>query len=386
MNLVMQNNSWIPLFPDQASTFAWEVDALYFYIIAVCLFFGVGVVIAVCWFALKYREREKFASPPEIHGSNVLEITWTAIPFVIAMTIFVFGTYVFFNLYRMPADAMEVYVVGKQWMWKIQHPTGQREINELHVPVGVKVKLVMTTEDVLHDVYIPAFRTKADVVPGRYTYLWFEATKPGKYHLYCAEYCGLNHSGMGGWVYVMEQRDYDNWLAGNVTNQTPVEAGQDLFQNKLGCASCHQDMNQGRGPSLKGIFGKDQKLTNGQSVKVDENYIRDSILNPQGQIAEGYQPIMPTFKGQVSEDQLNQLVAYIKSLSGNATGASSGSSGSSNTATSGTSSNTATSSNSATTSNSNVRSNTAPANTAAPGPAANTSRQSNQNPVKPQGN
>lgn len=310
----MQNNSWIPLFPDQASSFAWQVDALYFYIIAVCLFFGVGVVIFLALFAFKYRETEKFATPEEIHGSNVLEITWTAIPFVIAMTIFVFGTYVFFNLYRMPAEATEIYVVGKQWMWKFQHGTGQREINELHVPVGTKIKLIMTTEDVLHDVYIPAFRTKADVVPGRYTYLWFEATKPGKYHLYCAEYCGLNHSGMGGWVYVMEQRDYDNWLAGNVTNQTPVEAGQDLFQNKLGCASCHQDNSQGRGPSLKGLFGKDQKLTNGQTVKVDESYIHESILNPQGQIAEGFQPIMPTFKGQVTEEQINNIVAYIKSL------------------------------------------------------------------------
>lgn len=315
INLVMQNNSWIPLFPDQASSFAWQVDALYFYIIAVCLFFGVGVVIFATLFAFQYREKEKFEAGADIHGSNVLEITWTAIPFVIAMTIFVFGTVVFFNLYRMPSDATEIYVVGKQWMWKFQHGTGQREINELHVPVGRKIKLVMTTEDVLHDVYIPAFRTKADVVPGRYTYLWFEATKPGKYHLYCAEYCGLNHSGMGGWVYVMEQRDYDNWLAGNVTNQTPVEAGQDLFQNKLGCASCHQDNAQGRGPSMKNLFGKDQKLTNGQTVKVDDNYIRESIINPQGQIAEGYQPIMPTFKGQVSEEQLNHIVAYIKSLS-----------------------------------------------------------------------
>jgi cytochrome c oxidase subunit 2 len=326
----MQNNSWIPLFPEQASSFAWQVDLLYFYILAVCLFFGIGTVIAVFWFALQYREREKFAAPAEIHGSNVLEITWTAIPFAIAMTIFVFGTYVFFNLYRMPADTMDVYVVGKQWMWKFQHGTGQREINELHVPVGRKVKLVMTTEDVLHDVYIPAFRTKADVVPGRYTYLWFEATKPGKYHLYCAEYCGLNHSGMGGWVYVMEQRDYDNWLAGNLSNQTPVEAGQDLFQNKLGCASCHQDNSQGRGPTLKGLFGKEQKLANGGSVTINEDYIKESILNPQAKVAEGFQPIMPTFKGQVSEDQINHLVAYIKSLGGNTTATTTGSSSNSN--------------------------------------------------------
>ncbi|MFN3330380.1 MAG: c-type cytochrome, partial [Pyrinomonadaceae bacterium] len=170
------------------------------------------------------------------------------------------------------------------------------------------------TEDVLHDFYIPAFRTKADVVPGRYTTLWFEATKPGKYHLYCAEYCGLNHSGMGGWIYVMEKEDYERWLAGNVSNQTPAEAGKELFEAKLGCASCHQQNDQGRGPTLVGLFGKEVKLANGQKVIANEEYIRNSILNPQGQIVEGYQPIMPTFKGQVTEEQLVALVAYIKSL------------------------------------------------------------------------
>jgi cytochrome c oxidase subunit 2 len=233
------------------------------------------------------------------------------------MTIFLGGAIVYYNQQRMPDDATEIFVVGKQWMWKIQHGTGQREINELHVPVGRKIKLTMTTEDVLHDFSIPAFRTKFDVVPGRYTTTWFEATKPGKYHLFCAEYCGLNHSGMGGYVYVMEQRDFDNWLSGNVSGQTPVEAGNDLFNNKLGCASCHQQNDQGRGPNLAGIFGKDVRLTGGQIVKADDEYIRNSILNPQGQIVEGYQPIMPTFKGQITEEQLVQLIAYIKSLGGN---------------------------------------------------------------------
>jgi len=209
---------------------------------------------------------------------------------------------------------MEIYVVGKQWMWKIQHETGQREINELHVPVGRNIKLTMTTEDALHSFFIPAFRTKADVVPGRYTYVWFNATKPGKYHLFCAEYCGLNHSGMGGWVYVMEQRDFDNWLSGNVSGQTPVEEGRDLFTNKLGCASCHAGGPQQRGAKLEGVFNTDVKLVGGGTVKADEQYIRNSILNPTSQIVEGYQPIMPTFKGQVTEEQLNSLVAYIKSL------------------------------------------------------------------------
>jgi cytochrome c oxidase subunit 2 len=314
----MQSNSWVPLFPEQASTFAWQVDYLYFYLILVSVAFSIPIVLAIFYFFVKYREKEKYATPDEIHGSIVLETTWSIIPFIVSMTIFLGGAVIFYNQYRVPAETMEIYVVGKQWMWKFQHGTGQREINELHIPVNRKVKLTMTTEDVLHDVFIPAFRTKADVVPGRYTTIWFEAAKPGKYHLYCAEYCGLNHSGMGGWVYVMPQEEFDNWLAGGGgSNQTPVEAGKELFMNKLGCASCHAAGSGQRGPNLEGVFGTDQKLTTGQAVRADEEYIRNSILNPQSQIVEGYQPIMPTFKGQVTEEQLVSLVAYIKSLSGN---------------------------------------------------------------------
>jgi len=317
--MIMQQNSWIPLFPEQASSFAMDVDLLYFFILAVTLFFGVGCAIVIFFFAVKYREKEKFARGADIHGSMVLEVTWTIIPFVISMIIFIFGAVVFYNIYRPPADTMDVYVVGKQWMWKFQHGTGQREINELHVPVGRKIKLVMTTEDVIHDVYIPAFRTKADVVPGRYTTLWFEATKPGTYHLYCAEYCGLNHSGMRGSVIVMPQNEFDNWLSGNTAGQTPVEAGRDLFENKLGCASCHAGGANQRGAKLEGIFGTDVKLVGGQTVKATDEYIRNSIINPSAQVVEGYQPIMPTFKGQVTEEQLVSLVAYIKSLGGTGT-------------------------------------------------------------------
>ncbi len=312
----MQSNSWVPLFPEGASTFAWQVDYLYFYLILVSVVFTIPIVAAIFFFSVKYREKQKFATGAEIHGSMVLETVWSIIPFVISMTIFLGGAYVYYNQYRIPDDAMEVFVVGKQWMWKIQHSTGQREINELHVPINTKVKLTMTTEDVLHDFSIPAFRTKMDVVPGRYTYMWFEANKPGKYQLYCAEYCGLNHSGMIGYVYVMEQRDFDNWLAGSVSGQTPVEQGRDLFENKLGCASCHAGGPQQRGAKLEGIFGKEVKLVGGQSVVADDAYIRNSILNPGAQVVEGYQPIMPTFKGQVTEEQLVSLVAYIKSLSG----------------------------------------------------------------------
>ena len=312
----MQN--WIPIFPEQASTFAWQVDALYAYLIVISVAFSIPIVAAIFAFGIKYREREKFATPEEMHGSMVLEVTWSIIPFVVSMTIFLGGAIIYFQQYTPPDDAMQVYVVGKQWMWKMQHETGQREINELHVPVGRRVKLTMTTEDVLHNFDVPAFRTKADVVPGRYTYLWFEATKPGKYHLYCAEYCGLNHSGMIGSIIVMEQRDFDNWLSGNVSGQTPVEAGKDLFENKLGCASCHSGGQAARGAKLENIFNTQIALVGGEKVTADDNYIRNSILNPASQVVEGYQPIMPTFKGQVTEEQLNSLVAYIKSLSPNA--------------------------------------------------------------------
>lgn len=314
--MIMQDTSWVPLFPEDASTFAWQVDYLYFYLIAISAFFTVIIVAAIGFFAVKYREKEKYATPDEIHGSIPLELFWSFIPFVISMTIFLGGAIVYYEQYKIPADTTEIFVVGKQWMWKVQHPSGQREINELHVPVGRKIKLTMTTEDVLHDFFIPAFRTKADVVPGRYTTMWFEATKPGKYRIYCAEYCGLNHAGMGGWVYVMEQKDFDNWLAGSASDQTPVQMGEDLFVNKLGCASCHAGGDTQRGAKLENIFGKEVKFVGGNTQIRDEQYIRESIINPGGQVVEGYQPIMPTFKGQVTEEQLVGLVAYIKSLSG----------------------------------------------------------------------
>lgn len=307
---------WIPLFPESASSFSWQIDALYFYLIGISVAFMIPIVAAIFWFVVRYREREKFATPEEIHGSIVLETVWSIIPFIISMTIFLGGAVVYYTQYRMPDDAMQVYVVGKQWMWKIQHETGQREINQLHVPVNTKVKLTMTTEDVLHDFSIPAFRTKADVVPGRYTYLWFEATKPGTYHLFCAEYCGLNHSGMIGSVVVLEQDDFERWLQGNAASQTPVEQGRDLFENKLGCASCHAGGSGQRGAVLENIYGKEVKFVGGGTAIVNDEYLRNSILNPSSQVVEGYQPIMPTFKGQVTEEQLMALVAYIKSLSG----------------------------------------------------------------------
>ncbi|MCA1620322.1 MAG: cytochrome c oxidase subunit II [Acidobacteria bacterium] len=306
----------VPFAPEQASTFAPHVDALYAYLIALTALFTLGITAAIIFFAVKYRRRQAGELPRPVHGSMVLELTWTVIPLLISMTIFVWSASIFFKAYRAPREAMEVYVVGKQWMWKFQHQTGQREINELHVPVGARVKLTMTTEDVIHSFYVPAFRIKQDVVPGRYLQTWFEATKAGKYYLFCTEYCGTNHSGMGGYVYVMEPAAYQQWLAGGTGTESAASQGQKLFQER-GCASCHQVEpagQQGRGPSLYGIFGKQQAIEGGGSVTVDESYIRESILNPQARLAAGFQNIMPTYQGQLSEEQVLQLVAYIRSL------------------------------------------------------------------------
>lgn len=310
--------SWIPLVPESASSFSWKVDALYFYLSGVTLFFTLLISAVLIFFTIRYRRRTPYEIPRPIAGSHKLETLWTVIPFVIAMTMFGWGARLFFEQYKPPENAVEVYVVGKQWMWKLQHATGQREINELHVPVGRKIKLIMTSEDVIHDFFVPAFRTKADVVPGRYTTMWFEATKPGKYHLFCAEYCGMNHSGMTGSVYVMEPKEFDDWLSGNQGSATPAAAGQQLYQT-LGCASCHGANGEGgRGPTLTGLFGRDTPLVNGQTVRADEAYIRESILNPQARIVAGFTPIMPTFQGQITEDQLVQLIAFIKALPGGA--------------------------------------------------------------------
>ena len=305
---------WIPLVPESASSFSWKVDALYFYLSGVTLFFALLISGTLIFFVIRYRRRTPFEIPRPVAGSHKLETVWTIIPFMIAMTMFGWGATIYFEQYKPPQNAIEVYVVGKQWMWKLQHATGQREINELHVPVGRKVKLIMTSEDVIHDVFIPAFRTKADVVPGRYTELWFEATKTGTYHLFCAEYCGMNHSGMTGSVVVMEPRDFDNWLSGNTGSTTPATAGQQLYQT-LGCASCHGANGEGgRGPTLAGVFGRQVPLASGGTVVADEAYLRESIITPQAKLVAGFGPIMPTFQGQVSEDQLVQLLAYIKSL------------------------------------------------------------------------
>ena len=309
----------LPLFPVEASTQAGQVDALYFFLVAVSAFFAVLVAVLLIVFAVRFRRRREDEVGEAIHGSIVLEMAWTLIPLGIAMFMFVWGAQVFFHLTRPPRGAMEIYVVGKQWMWKVQHADGAREINELHVPAGRPVKLIMGSEDVLHSFFLPAFRVKADVIPGRYNTLWFTATKPGRYHIFCTQYCGTKHSAMIGWVTVMEPADYQAWLSGGSSGISIADNGAKLFQD-LGCASCHQEVQQGRGPTLRGAYGDEVKLNDGQTVVVNDDYVRESIVNPQAKIVAGFQPIMPTFQGLVSEDQLLQLVAYVKSLGGAAPG------------------------------------------------------------------
>jgi cytochrome c oxidase subunit 2 len=292
---------------------ASRVDALYFFLVLVAVFFSVLIAGLIVYYAVKYRRRSPDAVGVAIHGGLVLEITWTVIPLLITLVIFVWGASVFFAMSRPPDETLNIYVVGKQWMWKFQHLDGQREINELHVPVGRAVKLMMTSEDVIHDVFVPAFRIKADVVPGRYTNIWFQPTKPGRYHLFCAEYCGTKHSGMIGQVVVMQPDEYQVWLSGGVAEGSLASAGQKLF-NDLACNSCHRSDTQGRGPMLQNVFGRTQPLEGGGSAVVDEAYLRESILNPMAKITAGFQPIMPAFQGLVSEEGLLQLIEYVKSL------------------------------------------------------------------------
>jgi cytochrome c oxidase subunit 2 len=298
---------------------AGRVDGLYFFLLAVSVFFSLLIAGLILYFAVKYRRRREHGIGEVSHGAALLEIAWTLIPLFITIVCFGWGASVFFAMSRPPDGTLNVYVVGKQWMWKFQHLDGEREINELHVPVGRAVKLIMTSEDVIHDVFVPAFRIKADVVPGRYTSIWFQPTKPGRFHLFCAEYCGTRHSGMIGEVVVMDPSEYQAWLSGGAPEGSLASTGEKLFAD-LACNTCHRPDAQGRGPVLQGLFGKTVALQGGESVVADEAYIRESILMPAAKITAGYQPIMPTFQGLVTEEQLLQLVEYVKSLRPSASG------------------------------------------------------------------
>lgn len=309
----------IRFFPDQASSMAQRVDGLYFYLLGISGFFSLLIFTLVIYFAVKYRRRsEDDPPPPQMRDVLSLEIAWILVPLVLVMIAFFWGASVYVAMARPPQDALDIFVVGRQWMWKFQHPDGQREINQLHVPLGRPVKLTMASEDVIHSFFIPAFRIKHDVVPGFYTTIWFEATRTGRFHLFCAEYCGTQHAGMIGQVVVLEPRQYEDWLSGAVAGPetaagTPADRGQRLFQD-LGCRTCHFPDRQGIGPMLSGLFGTQQRLQSGETITVDENYIRESILDPQAKIVAGFQPLMPPYRGRVNEEELMQLTAYIKSL------------------------------------------------------------------------
>jgi cytochrome c oxidase subunit 2 len=302
-----------PIRPDQASTIARGVDHLYYFLTAVDLFFTALIFLTIFYFVIKYRCRN-VTKATQIETNLPLEVTWTVIPICICALIFLWGASLFIRYSRPPEASTEIFVVGKQWMWKLQHPEGPMEINELHVPVGRPIKLTMTSEDVIHGFYIPAFRIQKDVIPGRYTSIWFQATKTGQFHFFCNQYCGTNHAAMGGYVVVMTPDDYEQWISGGVRGESMVAAGARLYE-QLGCITCH---GTGKGPPFVNLYGSKVKLTDGTTVIADNDYIRESILYPSAQIVEGYTALMPTFKGQVTEEQVLQLLAYIKSLSSEA--------------------------------------------------------------------
>jgi cytochrome c oxidase subunit II len=302
------------LFPDQASTIAPEVDSLYTFLVGVTCFFTLGIFLAIVFLAIYYR-RSAVRDRRPAHAGNLwmLEAAWIVIPLLLTMVMFAWGAAVFVEMRAMPDDALELQVLGKQWMWKVQHPQGRSEINELHVPVGRPIRLRMISEDVIHSFFIPDFRVKQDVLPDRYSTLWFEATMPGEYYLFCAEYCGTDHADMSGRVVAMRPADYAEWLAGG-EQQTPVTAGGELF-TQFRCDTCHYQGGQPRCPPLEDLFGSEVRLADGSVIAVDEEYLRQSILDPTARIVAGYQPVMPTYEGQLSEEQIFHLIAYIKSLS-----------------------------------------------------------------------
>ena len=304
----------IPLFPASASTIASDVDALYFFLVGVSVVFGVLISVLIVSFAIRFRRRHVDEVGAQVHGGLLLEIGWIVIPFLICLVIFFWGAKVYFVMASPPPETLNIYIVGKQWMWKVQHVAGQREINQLHVPVGRPVKLIMTSEDVIHNFSIPAFRVKADVIPGRFVQIWFEPTKPGTYRIFCAEYCGTQHSRMTGEVVVMEPTTYQTWLSGGAPEGSLASTGEKLFA-ELACNSCHRPDSSGRGPVLDNVFGSPVQLHDGSVVTADESYIRESILMPAAKVTAGFQPVMPAFQGLVSEEQLLALIEYIKSLS-----------------------------------------------------------------------
>lgn len=302
-----------PILPEEASLGARQVDNL---MIALCIMTAFFIAITagpILYFAFKYRKGRKVDRNHGPIKTLRFEITWTIFPTIIALGFFAWSAKAYFDQRHPPQSAMEIHVIGKQWMWKVQHPQGKREINELHLPQGVPVKLLMTSQDVIHSFFIPAFRMKQDVLPHRYTTEWMVPTKIGRYHLFCAEYCGTDHSRMIGTVTVMSKAAYEQWLLTGEQSESPVLAGARLFQ-QLGCSGCHVGSPVVRAPQLTGVYGSVVPLEDGRSVVADERYLRDSILLPGSEVVAGYDPVMPSFEGRISEEQLMALITYLKSL------------------------------------------------------------------------
>jgi len=303
------------LFPPEASGIAPQADALYFFLILISLV-GLALVVAlVAGFSVLYR-KERNPEATQIEGSTLLEATWTIIPLALFMICFVWGALLYFRIYNPPTNAMNIYVVGKQWMWKAEHPAGQHEIDSLHVPTGRPIQLTLISQDVFHSFSIPAFRVKREVVPGRYQTVWFTPTVPGTYHLFCTQYCGTLHSQMIGWVTVMKPDDYKAWTEGSTSGMSLAQNGERLFAS-MGCNACHSGDPSARGPNLAAAYMTKVQLTSGSYATVDDAFLRDSILNPTMHTTAGYAPIMPTYQGQISEEGLIDLVEYIKQLNSN---------------------------------------------------------------------
>jgi cytochrome c oxidase subunit 2 len=310
-------NTSFELFPPHASALSWNVDYLLLYMTVITVFFTALIFVLIVYYGLKYRARPGHRAV-EVHAPMVLEVAWSVIPLLLCLVMFGWGTHLFVYANRPPAGSMEIYVIGKQWMWKIQHPEGKKEINELHVPVGVPVKLVMTSQDVIHDFGLPAFRLKRDVVPGQYSEEWFSADHVGEYYLFCDQYCGAQHAEMVGRVVVMEEKDYQRWLAGAGGDVSMRQSGEQLF-TQYNCLSCHGSW----APTMAGLYMSNVKLADGRTVVADDAYLRRSILDPGADIVDGYQAnstvLMPTFRGTLTEEQIDQLVEYIKGLGAAAT-------------------------------------------------------------------
>ena len=307
------NNS--ALFPREASTIAPYADALYFFLLFVTIVGLILVGALIFGFAVRYR-KERHPVATQVEGSTLLEATWTIIPLALFLITFVWGALLYFRIYNPPTNAMNIYVVGKQWMWKAEHQGGQHEINALHVPVGQPVQLTMISQDVFHSFSVPDFRIKREVIPGRYSTVWFEATTPGKYHIFCTQYCGTNHAQMIGEVTAMYPEDFQRWLQESTSGQSLAQNGERLFAS-LGCNSCHTGVAGARGPNLAGVYGTRVRLTNGTEPLVNDAYLREAILNPSAEIVAGFAPIMPTYQGQITEDGLIDLVEYIKGMKTN---------------------------------------------------------------------